>query len=232
MNQLIENIKKSVRRIPAIYILVGKIYTKLCAKRFSGSESYWIKRYKKGGNSGAGSYNNLSVFKSEVLNDFVRKHDIKSVVEYGCGDGNQLKLATYRNYLGFDVSPEALSICKKIFRFDKTKKFKLMKDYNEERADLTLSLDVIYHLIEDNVFNSHMERLFSSSNRFVIIYSSNMDEQNKIQLPHVKHRKFTKWIDKNINGWKLIQYIPNKYSQTDDINKESFADFYIYQKAL
>jgi len=123
-------------------------------------------------------------------------------------------------------------MCKKIFRFDKTKKFKLMRDYNKEKADLTLSLDVIYHLIEDNVFNSHMERLFLSSNRFVIIYSSNKDEQNKIQLPHVKHRKFTKWIDKNISGWKLMQYIPNKYSNTDDINEGTFSNFYIYEKAL
>ena len=32
-----------------------------------------IQRYKKGGNSGAGSYNHLAEFKAEVLNQFVKE---------------------------------------------------------------------------------------------------------------------------------------------------------------
>jgi SAM-dependent methyltransferase len=153
------------------------------------------------------------------------------VLDYGCGDGNQLRLAKYENYLGFDVSPEAINICKKIFHDDKTKEFKLLREYSGERADLTLSLDVIYHLIEDGVFCSYMERLFSSADRFVIIYSSDTDKQQNKQAPHVRHRKFTRWVEVNIDGWKLIQRIPNKYPYKGDIQTGSFSDFYIYSKS-
>ncbi len=74
------------------------------------------------------------------------------MIEYGCGDGNQLILADYPQYIGFDVSPDAVALCKKIFSADLTKAFHLMDEYNHQTADLTLSLDVIYHLVEDECF--------------------------------------------------------------------------------
>lgn len=231
MKQVIERIIKLVRQIPIIRICAGWIYVKLLVRQFFGSQKYWIERYKEGGNSGAGSYNKLAKFKSVILNYFVKKHNVKSVIEYGCGDGNQLRLALYPSYLGFDISSVALSRCKEIFYSDRTKVFKLMDDYNGETAELTLSLDVVYHLIEDDVFELYMKRLFDSSTRFVIVYSSNKDEQNKIQAPHIKHRKFTRWVDENIRGCGLMQYIPNSQPYDGDNNEGSLADFYIYAKA-
>ena len=52
------------------------------------SKKYWNKRYKNGGNSGSGSYNHLAKFKADVINDFVLKNNIKSIVDYDVGDGN------------------------------------------------------------------------------------------------------------------------------------------------
>jgi len=231
MKRFIESTKKLVKQIPIVRTFASRIYVKLLTRQFSGSEKYWVERYERGGNSGAGSHNKLAQFKAEVLNNFVKEQNIRSVIEYGCGDGNQLRLATYQRYLGFDVSPVALSQCKDIFHDDSTKSFKLMSDYNGEVAELTLSLDVVYHLIEDEVFESFMRRLFDSSTRFVIVYSSNKNEQDEIQAPHVKHRKFTQWVDEHIRDWRLITHIPNRYSYTGDINKGSCADFYIYEKA-
>ena len=74
-----------------------------------------------------------------------------------------------------------------------------------------------------------MNKLFYASNKYVIIYASNKNEEHYI---HVKHRKFTDWIEKNKKEWKLIKHIPNKYPY--DINKigeSSFADFYIFAKS-
>ena len=101
---------------------------------------------------------------------------------------------------------------------------------DSERALLTLSLDVIYHLVEDEVFESYMRRLFDSSDRYVIIYSSNMCDQSRNQDPHVRHREFSKWLDEKIQGWKVIQHIPNRYPFSGDIRIGSFADFFIYEK--
>ena len=49
---------------------------------FRGSAAYWDARYRAGGNSGAGSYGRLAAFKAEVLNEFVRRRGIRSIVEF------------------------------------------------------------------------------------------------------------------------------------------------------
>jgi SAM-dependent methyltransferase len=226
-----EDLMVRLRQIPIIASIAAKVYVKLLTRKFSGSNRYWMERYEKGGNAGAGSHGKLAKFKAEVINDFVEKRDIASVIEFGCGDGNQLKLAMYADYLGFDISPTAIARCDEVFRFDKRKKFRLMLEYKGEKAELTLSLDVIYHLVEDDIFEAYMRRLFHASDRFVIIYSSNKDEQGKIQAPHIKHRMFTSWIEENISGWKLIDHIPNKYPFTGNPKSGSSADFFFYEKA-
>jgi len=217
--------KGAVSRIPVI----GSIYTHLyrVVRRFPGSEEFWIRRYNAGGTSGAGSYHKLAAFKAEIINDFVERNNIISVIEFGCGDGNQLKLAEYQSYIGFDISQKALSICKYIFHDDKTKIFKLMNEYNGETADLALSLDVIYHLVEDSVYHSYMERLFNASEQFVIIYSSNYEKK---QQYHEKHRQFSKWVETNRPHWKLIQHIPNRFPYDSSNQEGSLCDFYIYVK--
>ena len=71
------------------------------------SKQYWKNRYLKNGTSGSGSYNKLANFKAEIINNFVDKHNIQSIIDYGVGDGNQLKLINTNNkvYTGIDVSP-------------------------------------------------------------------------------------------------------------------------------
>lgn len=200
------------------------------SKPFEGSAAYWENRYQNGGSSGHGSYDKLAEFKAEFLNAFVLDHKISSVIEYGCGDGNQLRLAQYPQYTGFDVSPEAIAICSDLFLNDKTKTFKTLSAYDAETAELTLSLDVIYHLVEDAVFASHMERLFDSSRKFVIIYSSDTDVNPKDVAAHVRHRVFSDWIKNNRAEWKCIEHIPNKYPFNEITKTGSLADFYVYSK--
>ena len=224
--------KKFIKNLPIAGTIAQYIYFKWInpPKPFPGSENYWIERYESGGNSGDGSYNILAEFKAEILNGFIREENIETIIEFGCGDGNQLRLANYKSYIGFDVSLKAISMCKNIFAGDCTKKFILMKDYNEETAHLTISLDVIFHLIEDIIFNEYMHRLFDSAERFVIIYSSNICYRPDEGV-HIKHRKFTQWIEENRSQWQLRSFIPNRHPFKGDTNSGSFADFYIYEKA-
>jgi len=137
--------KETIKNIPILGGLIKSAYTFLKPRRvpFTGSQDYWVQRYQTGGNSGAGSYGRLANFKAEVLNKFVMENEVKSVIEYGCGDGNQLALAKYHEYLGFDVSPEAVATCRDAFASDDSKSFKLLSEWAGEEADLTLSLDVI-----------------------------------------------------------------------------------------
>ena len=137
-------------------------------------------------------------------------------------------MAKYPSYIGFDVAQTAVSICEDLFVNDNTKSFKNTADYKGERADLTLSLDVIYHLIEDNIFDSYMAQLFNSADRYVIVYSSNYDDAQSVD--HVKHRQFTKWVEANKPDWKLSEKIDNKYPYTGNNKTGSRADFFIYKK--
>ena len=196
------------------------------------SKLYWNERYKKGGNSGAGSYNNLAMFKADIINKFIEECNIQSIIDYGVGDGNQLKLINTENkvYTGIDVSPIVISKCNEIFKGDETKKFIHVNNINSNlQAELVLSCDVIYHLIEDDIYHEYMKNLFSMSKKYVIIYAKN---ENINHAQHVKFRKFSTYIDKNLPSWKLIKKIPNKFPQLKlghDNDTTSPSDFYIFE---
>jgi cyclopropane fatty-acyl-phospholipid synthase-like methyltransferase len=145
----------------------------------------------------------LAEFKAYIINEFCKREDISTVIEFGCGDGNQLTYFDFPMYVGFDISIHAISMCKKRIAGNK-KEFKLMNEYSNEMVDLVLSLDVIYHLIEDDTYENYMSLLFNASNKFVIIYASNYDEfvyYPDGQISHVRHRKFTNWIEKNASNF-------------------------------
>lgn len=194
------------------------------------SKAYWSERYSAGRTSGGGSYGKLAAFKAEVLNAFVRENAIGSVIEFGCGDGNQLGLSDYPAYLGFDVSEDAISMCRALFGHDRTKSFRLLDAYRGERADLALSLDVVYHLVEDDVFTDYMNLLFDAASRFVIIYSSDTDDNGPGQAVHVRHREFTKWVRERRKDWILEVHIPNRHPYKKRFGARSFSDFYVYRR--
>jgi len=227
-------VKKIIAQTPILGKLAKTIYFRLRGRDgnpFPGSSTYWESRYRSGGNSSVGSYGLFAQFKAEVINDFLARRDIHNAIEFGCGDGNQLGLIRCRSYLGFDVSANAVKRCQRLFKSDRNKTFRLMTDYVGDYADLTLSLDVIFHLVEDNVFEHYMRRLFAASNRYVIIYASDSDDNPGDQPDHVRHRAFTGWIQRNLLHWKLVEHIPNRYPYRGDYRTGSFAEFFFYEKA-
>lgn len=226
---MMQTLKQAIKSLPLtgpLAIRLRRLFT--TPATFPGSAAYWDERYRQGGHSGHGSRDQLASFKAGFLNDFVRSRQITSVIEFGCGDGNQLRLAQYPAYLGLDVSPTAVARCRRMFADDRTKQFCLLGDGPQERADLTLSLDVIYHLIEDAVFESHMSQLFDMSTQYVIIYASNTNRQSSEQAAHIRHRKFSDWIATNRPDWHLLQHVPNPHPYRGDDRTGSFADFFVY----
>jgi SAM-dependent methyltransferase len=198
---------------------------------FPGSASFWENVYRHGGTSGPGSYGRLAHFKAEILNDFVRTRKVRTVIEFGCGDGAQLRLAKYPEYVGVDVSPAAIDRCSLLFADDSSKRFfsagALPTDLGT--FDLALSLDVIYHLLEDAVFEEYMGRLFRFSRRYVVIYASNYEART--QAVHVRHRRFTTWITKNARDWQPAGFVANRFPADPTQPEEtSFADFHFFAR--
>jgi len=230
-------LKNVVDKIPLVGLLARSAVALLRKVFFSGSQEYWESRYARGGTSGAGSYGKLAEFKAQVLNSFVRDNGISSVIEFGCGDGNQIALADYPAYVGLDVSKTAIEMCKERFGDDKTKRFFLydpdcsVETRSAFKAELALSLDVIYHLVDDRIFELYIKHLFSAAEKFVIVYSSNSAVNHPLQSPHVKHRCFSEWVKANLPEWKLAQRIENKYPFAEiDSRTGTCSDFFIYEK--
>jgi len=194
------------------------------------SSAYWEKRYATGGNSGDGSYNHLAEFKAAVINQFIHTYNIKSIVDYGVGDGNQCALIDTKKveYYGIDVSDTAISMCQK--KRLPNKIFMTVNEFASKKiqCQVSISCDVIYHLIEDIVYKNYMQNLCNFSDQYIIIYAKN---ENIYHTQHVKFRKFSDYLD--MTNYKLLQHIPNPYPQNiigRDNTNTSPSDFYVYKK--
>ena len=191
------------------------------------SAAYWEQRYQNGGTSGSGSYGHLARFKADFINGFLHRHAVTSVIDMGCGDGHLLGLLEPPCYTGVDVSPTTLARCALAFPLHRFVPMDRLSTIAP--AELTMSIDVLFHLIEDETFTAYMSALFAYARRYVVIYSSNVEMA--WFAPHVRHRRFTDHVEATQPEWALLGHVPNAYPfdphRPDDT---SFADFFIYER--
>lgn len=190
------------------------------------SIGFWDDKYKKGKRVGSGSTGRLAEFKVQTLNKFIQDNNIKSVLDIGCGDGSITNKLIAQNIVGADTSHTIISKCR---IENPTIEFIMCQDLGYRKAELCISLDVVYHLVDDEDYVGHLTDLFMRSGRFVIIYSSNVD-RNFIEGQRIRHRKFTDFVKAKFAGWALDAVIRNLYPITDRKELESFSDFYIFKK--
>jgi SAM-dependent methyltransferase len=196
---------------------------------YTGSARFWEENYAEGRTSGSGSYGALAEGKSQYLNELVRARGVRSVIEFGCGDGNQLSLGEYPSYIGLDVSRSAIELCQRRFADDSSKSFFLYDGgcFADRAglfiADLALSLDVIYHLTEDAVFEAYLAHVFAAGQRLVVVYSTNAELSGT--APHVRHRHFTPWVEANCPGWTLTGVTRGPSAE------RARADFFVYERS-
>jgi hypothetical protein len=191
------------------------------------SHRFWNAHYRLGGTSGPGSTGVLADYKAEFINNFIKDHHVASVTDFGCGDGNQLSLLECPVYVGLDVSKYALVRCMQLFCSDSSKSFFLYKPelFMDRkgifRSELALSLDVIFHLVEDATYGAYMDQLFDCAERYVIIYSSN--SSGSLGNPrYTKHRPFVDWVSEHKVDWEQLASPENPLS---NMTKSSFYIF-------
>lgn len=166
---------------------------------------YWENRYKNGGNSGPGSYNDRAIKKANALNSFILENDIECVIDFGCGDGNQLSMLSISNYIGLDVSDYILDKNREMFCHDDTKEFYNISKYSKNLMnymDLSLSLEVILHLVNDDDYEEYMQRLINHGSKYLVIQTIKVD-YTKQTYPHVKLRNTLKYVLDN-STYELI----------------------------
>jgi hypothetical protein len=123
-------------------------------------------------------------------------------------------------------------MCRSRFGSDSAKRFVLYSqaEARHETAELALSLDVIYHLVEDRTFDGYMRALVNSGTRFVGIYSSDRDEPG--HQPHVRHHSFSNWMSHNAPDWSSCQFVANRYPyDSAEPTRTSWADFRFFKRS-
>ena len=128
-------------------------------------------------------------------------------------------------------APTAIERCTELFRDDPSKSFFLCGPEHRGDAaffaDCALSKEVIFHLVEDDIFERYMRRLFSSARRFVIIVASDL---NWWLTEYESHRRFTQWIASNLPGWRLDEKIDSPSPYNFETGEGILSNFYVFQR--
>jgi SAM-dependent methyltransferase len=112
------------------------------------SRGDWAKNAEGKGTSGSGSTLDVTREYRAYIEEFIKKHHVKSVVDAGCGDW-EFSSATdwnHARYLGVDISSDVIEVVKKKYQKDNVSF--VVGDVTDSLppADLLLCKDVLQHL--------------------------------------------------------------------------------------
>jgi len=163
--------------------------------------AYWERRYAAGGDSGDGSRGRKARIKARRINKVIAEHDVASVIDWGCGDGEVLQhLDPTPAYTGVDVSPTVLQ---RVSRRFPGRIFYL--DGTATTAELALSLDVLHHFPADADYHGYLDRVFASAWRFVLAHTTNRDRPSNA---HVRHRPVVDDVAARFPDWQVTDRWP------------------------
>lgn len=186
---------------------------------------YWDRRYRDGRTSGAGSEGDEGAYKAAYLSKFLADHDVKTVVDWGCGDGQVLELVEFpagTQYVGVDVSPTIVERMRAkglgprcLFHTPDS-----FRTGTRTQLELALSFDVLFHFPDDVDYFSYLLSLFGSAERYVMIYATNYAGGRTAR--HVFRREFTPDIAERFPDWEL--------TTVETPLREGLASFFVYEK--
>lgn len=204
--------------------------------------AYWDRRYRDGRSSGAGSEGEEGRYKAEYISKFCAENDVKSVIDWGVGDGQVLELIRFprdTTYIGLDVSPTIIKRVREKFtspyEFTTVDAYVQTIDELKKRVQATtphkieghamqyqlaLSLDVLFHFPDDDDYARYLSNLFSSSYQYVVIYATNYAGGRTSR--HVMRREFTRDVSLLHPEWEL--------TIIESPLRDGLASFFVYEK--
>jgi SAM-dependent methyltransferase len=195
------------------------------------AKDYWEHRYLAGGNSGAGSKGGLLSWKADIVNAIIRENGVKSCLELGSGDGKFANLLNLKSYIGYDISPSAITLANQHI-YKPNFKVKSKTPFVLRKFDIAISIDVIYHILDKKDFDNHMTKLFSAAKRLVVIYSW-PQKPSETMSAHIAFNDFRSWAELQAPGWQLVDHIPNKFPfDEDNPNHTSRSEFFVYRRRM
>jgi cyclopropane fatty-acyl-phospholipid synthase-like methyltransferase len=162
---------------------------------------YWQDRYSRNNNP----IDKQAEMKAVVINHWINEYRLRIISEIGCGDGSNLLLYDIPiSYSGYDISTNAINICKERTRkIRNSLKYYLSDDVNniDYTSNVLLLIDVIHHVTDDNVFQELQDIIFNKGEwKYIIAYTYNTDDQFK-QISHTQ-------INQDGNSEVVIEKVP------------------------
>jgi len=179
-------------------------------------------------NSGLGSRGLLAKFKADFVNNFIKENNIETLFDFGCGDLHNSSMIEVSEYLGIDIvghkipkEVKADSFRTAVSRFDEF--------VCEEPADMTLCMDVLYHILngEEEYLKATLEKLVECSKRYIVIYAQD-SKRTDLGWENVEHMHNGPWrqlLEKH--NVKLIQ---QQAKEDYGTGPSSEAVFFVYEK--
>jgi len=135
------------------------------------AEGSWGKDVTGRGTSGTGSTLEITREYRAYLEDFMRKHAVKSVVDAGCGDWSFSSAVDWgdASYLGVDIASDVIEAVRQ--KHEKGKIRFQVGDITEDlpAADLLISKDVLQHLSNELVQKFIKNNLSPGKYKWVIL---------------------------------------------------------------
>jgi SAM-dependent methyltransferase len=149
------------------------------------ADGTWGKDVTGKGTSGSGSTLEITREYRAYVEDFIKKHAVKSVVDAGCGDWTFSSAVNWgdASYLGVDIASDVIEAVRK--KHEKGKIRFQVGDITQDlpAADLLISKDVLQHLSNELVQRFIKNNLRKGKYRWVILTndrggsSQNLDVQ-------------------------------------------------------
>ena len=147
------------------------------------ADGIWGKDVTGKGTSGSGSSLEITREYRAYVEDFIKKHPVKSVVDAGCGDWSFSSAMDWgdANYLGIDIASDVVEAVRKKYAKDNIK-FEV-GDITEDlpAADLLISKDVLQHLSNELIHKFIKNNLRKGKYKWVILTNDRSGENRDIR---------------------------------------------------
>jgi len=209
----------------------------------------WDNHYKSGGKSGDPlDYAKARDWKHNIIAKYC---DIKSnsIIDIGCGDLQFWQGRKPAKYIGVDISQTIIDSHKLKYP-DRTFICASSDKTLDISADMVMCFDMLWHIIDDEVYMKTLENIKKYSKRYIVIYTWNSNPFNigmksrvfnmlvkfkktrKIDLSvttedggYQKYRDFKKYAKQIFNGdFELIDEYTN--------DKWKFGSMYVFRKSI
>jgi len=200
-------------------------------KNSTSSHQYWADRYLHTNfqnSSGNGRLKFRLSYKAKMLNKIFKTYEITKVADFGCGDGLLASKLKITKYYGIEINSEIVDNLKNKFlgknEFEFSTKF---ESQWRNKIDASISVDVIFHLIEEDVYQKYMNELFFADAKYVVIRAYNHKSQGTGRNSHILHREFLNTIKKYFPNYNLVNVSSprRRHIYLSDSDKNQFFVF-------